>query len=128
MKKNIACCGLDCQTCDAFIATRNDDNELRRTTAELWGRQLDVPVDPASINCDGCQQTCGHHLDYCAMCAIRACCLDKNFATCAECDEYVCERLQNGFHFLSEILEMGPIDELEAKKNLESLRQKTRRP
>ncbi len=56
MKKKIACCGVDCAACDAYVATLNNDDELRRTTAERWARQLDVPVEPEYINCDGCQQ------------------------------------------------------------------------
>ena len=124
MEKMIACCGVDCAICDAYVATRNNDDELRRTTAERWARQLDVPVEPEYINCDGCQQTDGRHLEYCAICGIRTCCLEKHHMTCAECDEYVCERLQTGFEFLSEVLEMGPLNELEAHKTLDALRAK----
>lgn len=29
MKKMIAYCGLDCEKCDAYLATVNDDRELR---------------------------------------------------------------------------------------------------
>jgi hypothetical protein len=124
MKKMIACCGVDCSVCDAHVATRNNDDALRCTTAERWARQLDVPVKPEYINCDGCQQKAGRHLEYCAICGIRSCCLEKQHATCAECDEYVCERLQTGFEFLSEVLEMGPLNTLEARKNLEALQGK----
>lgn len=124
MKNMIACCGVDCAACDAYMATRNNDDDLRRSTAKRWARQLDVPVEPEYINCDGCQQTDGHHLDYCAMCGIRTCCLERGLETCAACDEYVCERLQTGFKFLSEVLEMGPLDTLEAHKNLDALREK----
>ena len=122
MKNMTACCGVDCATCDAYIATRTDDDALRRTTAERWSRQLGVPVEPEYINCDGCQQTSGRHLEYCAICGIRACCMEKHIATCAECPDYVCERLQTGFEFLSDVLEMGPLDELDARRNLEALR------
>ena len=62
MEKMIACCGVDCAVCDAYVATLNNDDALRRTTAERWARQLDVPVEPEYINCDGCQQTDGQHL------------------------------------------------------------------
>lgn len=34
MKQLIACCGLDCENCDARIATVRDDNELREKTAK----------------------------------------------------------------------------------------------
>ena len=36
--KFIACCGLDCEKCDARLATVNDDDALRRKTAELWSK------------------------------------------------------------------------------------------
>ena len=36
MKKMIAYCGLDCEKCDAYIATINDDQKLREKTAKLW--------------------------------------------------------------------------------------------
>lgn len=36
MKQLIACCGLDCEGCDARIATVGNDNELREKTARKW--------------------------------------------------------------------------------------------
>ena len=36
MKKMIAYCGLDCEKCNAYIATINDNQELRKKTAKLW--------------------------------------------------------------------------------------------
>lgn len=35
MKKRIAYCGLDCEKCDARIATLNNDNSLRGKVAKL---------------------------------------------------------------------------------------------
>ena len=32
----IGCCGLDCEKCDARIATITNDNALREKTAVLW--------------------------------------------------------------------------------------------
>ena len=34
MNEYIACCGLNCETCEARIATINDDNELRKKVAK----------------------------------------------------------------------------------------------
>ena len=42
MKQLIACCGLDCESCDARIATVRDDNELRITYRRL--RQIPLIV------------------------------------------------------------------------------------
>ena len=36
MNERIGFCGLDCEKCDAYIATVNDDQALREKTAKLW--------------------------------------------------------------------------------------------
>lgn len=36
MKDMIGFCGLDCEKCDAYMATINDDQALREKTAKLW--------------------------------------------------------------------------------------------
>ena len=35
MKDMIGYCGLDCETCDAYLATIRDDQALREKTAKL---------------------------------------------------------------------------------------------
>ncbi len=125
MERLIACCGLECTACAAYIATQENNDALRKETAELWGRQLGVEVDPKNISCDGCLSS-GRHLDYCAICRIRECCMEQDIPNCALCNRYPCEVLEQGHTFLSEVLEMGPIDQLEAKRNLEALRKNKR--
>ena len=36
MKKYIAYCGLDCESCEARRATVNDDDSLRQKVAKEW--------------------------------------------------------------------------------------------
>ena len=55
MKRFIAICGLDCEKCDAFIATKNDDQALREKTAKLWAELNNAPILPEHINCNGCR-------------------------------------------------------------------------
>ena len=55
MKELIAYCGLDCEKCDARIATLNDDNALREKTAALWTEMNGVEITPQMINCNGCR-------------------------------------------------------------------------
>ena len=57
MKELIACCGLDCEQCDARIATLNDDNDLREKTAQLWSKLNDAPITTEMINCMGAVPT-----------------------------------------------------------------------
>ena len=43
-KEMIAYCGLDCEKCDAYIATIIDDQELREKTAMLWAELNNAPI------------------------------------------------------------------------------------
>jgi hypothetical protein len=87
MEKLIACCGLDCATCDARIATVNNDNELRAKTAEKWKAMYSYQsLSPEMINCTGCREA-GAKFGYCERCEIRTCAISKGFKTCADCDK-----------------------------------------
>ena len=46
MKDMIGYCGLDCEKCDAYIATVNDDQALREKTAKLWAELNNAPILP----------------------------------------------------------------------------------
>lgn len=89
MEKLISCCGLDCATCDARIATITNDNDLRAATAEKWAAQFNSHITAEMINCVGCRQV-GIHFGYCEeceQCEICNCVKNKGFQTCAECGE-----------------------------------------
>jgi len=96
-KKYIAMCGLDCASCEAFIATKNNDNKLREKTAKEWTKRYASgrnrpPVKPEEINCEGCLSKGTVYL-YCHSCEVRNCGLKKKIKNCKECDEYRCEKL-----------------------------------
>lgn len=77
MKKLIAYCGLDCEKCDAYLATINDDQELQIKTAKLWAELNHAPILPEHINCQGCRAD-GMKTVFCdSICGIRQCALKK---------------------------------------------------
>ncbi|MBR4433233.1 MAG: DUF3795 domain-containing protein [Bacteroidaceae bacterium] len=83
----IAFCGIDCEKCDAYIATKNDDQALREKTAKLWAELNNAPILPDHINCDGCRVN-GRKTFYCqTLCPIRQCALKKGVTTCGQCPE-----------------------------------------
>lgn len=89
MKKMIAFCGLDCEKCDAYIATKNDDQALRVKTAKLWSEMNNVEILPEHINCDGCRVN-GRKTMFCeSLCGIRQCALKKDLETCSDCPKMV---------------------------------------
>ncbi len=97
MKRNeeyIAYCGLDCENCDARIATIRDDDALRKEVAKLWSELNQVQITPEMINCSGCRIE-GVKTPYCeSLCPIRQCALGRRVRTCGECPEMdTCEKL-----------------------------------
>lgn len=55
MKQWIGYCGLDCEVCDARIATINHDEALRKKTAALWSALNGVEITAEMIHCTGCR-------------------------------------------------------------------------
>ena len=95
MKELIAFCGLDCEKCDARIATVNNDDALREKTARLWSEMNHAPITPEMINCMGCR--CGGaKTPYCeSLCEIKKCAQKNGFVTCGDCRELsVCETIR----------------------------------
>lgn len=107
----IAYCGLTCAGCPAYQATRDDDDQQRAQVAATWSKLYNADITPESINCDGCKATTGRLFSHCDVCQVRACAVDKGMDTCAACDDYSCQALEN-------ILQFAP----EARTKLEELR------
>jgi len=113
MDKIIAFCGINCTDCDAFLATREDDDAGRRKVAVEWSKEFGHEIKPEEINCDGCLSIDGRHISYCGTCEIRKCGMEKGVENCAYCVDYKCEKLDK-FH------EQAP----KAKERLEEVWQK----
>lgn len=89
----IAFCGLECQSCPAFIAYKTDDQELREKTALEWQNAHDPGITAEDINCTGCTGD-GIKFSWCISgCPIRKCALEKEVTTCGHCESYPCETL-----------------------------------
>ena len=112
MERMIAKCGIICTECDAYIATQNDDFEMKKKIANEWTKRYDFKFTPETINCDGCQVDTGQLCSWVTnVCKIRTCAIEKCVTTCAECDDYGCEILVASF-----------LDVPEAKVLLDELR------
>ncbi len=94
MKELIAYCGLDCETCEARLATVNHDEALREKVAKLWSDLNGAAITPDMIHCVGCRVE-GVKTPYCAsLCPIRQCALARKVETCGSCGERdACEKL-----------------------------------
>jgi len=112
----IAFCGIDCGECKAYIATKNNDAEMKKAIAEEWSKSFGHQMKPEDINCVSCLVTEGPHIGYCAVCEIRACGTQKKVENCAYCVEYACGKLDT-IHSRSSV----------AKENLEKIHKQTKK-
>lgn len=102
MDKLTACCGLDCEKCDARTATLTNDDALRERTAALWSKLNGVTITPEMISCTGCR-TEGAKTPFCdRLCPIRSCVREKRLDTCADCAQ------MDGCRTLGRIAENDP--------------------
>lgn len=111
MKTSIGFCGLDCEKCEAKIATVKNDDTLREAVAKKWTEHNGIEITKDMINCVGCKQD-GPKTPFCDyMCEIKKCAISNKHETCASCkDMSNCKKL-------SEIIANSP----EAVANLKSM-------
>ena len=93
-KAFIAYCGLDCEVCDARMATVNDDEALRVKVAKEWSELNGIEITPEMIHCVGCRID-GIKTPFCeSLCPIRQCALIRGVKTCGGCPEMrACDKL-----------------------------------
>ncbi len=87
----LAFCGLECNNCDAFIATKENDDSKRKQVAENWSNMFGADIKPEEINCNGCHSDL--LFSHCKVCEIRKCGMEKSLTTCGDCSDYSCDKL-----------------------------------
>ena len=96
MENIIACCGVSCHECPAYLATIHDDDEAKAKIARQWSNG-EITFKAADITCSGCLSTEGSLFAHCKSCDVRKCVIEKNLSNCAFCDDYACEKLNRCF-------------------------------
>jgi hypothetical protein len=101
MDKMIAFCGINCSECQAYLATKANDQEMKEKVAASWRAEYNAPsITVESITCLGCQTENGPWCSHCGECDIRACGQEHKVQNCAYCDEFnSCARLTQFFTF-----------------------------
>lgn len=103
MNTKISFCGLACDSCPVFLATKETDiikkHAIKESVAQQLFEHYKIVLQPDEINdCFGCQANESKMFNGCADCEIRRCALDKKNESCALCSDYPCEMLAG--HFL----------------------------
>ena len=86
LDKNLAAvCGLYCEACSLFIATKEDPARLKALAARFQSTE-------EAVKCFGCRSD--KRGPYCANCKMYACALERGIDFCVECEEYPCDDLK----------------------------------
>jgi hypothetical protein len=85
-KSLMAPCGLYCGACGVYVATRDENEKLKRAMGNLYG------TPPEETACLGCMQPDPPETlyGYCTQCQIRSCVRGKGFYSCHQCDGWPC--------------------------------------
>ena len=117
LSKELAYCGLICQTCPIYQATRVRDlaeqERMRIDIARICREEYGLMYDVKDItDCNGCRTENGNLFSACKNCKIRICAREHKYESCAYCPEYPCK-----------ILEEFYIKDPSAKLNLDRIRE-----
>ena len=93
MEGPIGACGMLCRTCAAYKATQTTDPEELKALAAIESQWLGAEVKPEENHCDGCMTMGGRKGPCVPRCTVRPCAVSHGYQTCAECDQFACEKL-----------------------------------
>lgn len=86
MNNLISFCGINCESCEARIATVNNDDALRAEVAEKWRKSYNPAITDDMINCTGCRVE-GVKVGHWNECQIRICAVGRGYAHCGVCPD-----------------------------------------
>jgi len=90
-------CGVNCEKCKAYIATKTNNDILRTEVANEWGLLYNREFKNEDIVCEGCKSETLFML--CAKCDIPVCNKKHGITNCFDCEHFPCERIQQFFDF-----------------------------
>ena len=80
-----AVCGLYCEACTLFIATKEDPARLKGLAARFQ-------LSEEAMKCHGCRAA--KRGPYCQTCKMFACATERGIEFCSECEDYPCNDLK----------------------------------
>lgn len=87
---SMAPCGLVCDQCRAFLATKANDTAALLQCGKEWAPGREISAE--DVKCDGCRAS-GRKWLFCRECALAGCEKSANVQSCAHCPDYPCERV-----------------------------------
>lgn len=86
----LAYCGILCDECPIFIATKNNDLEAKEKLAQECSND-DYQFTIDDMTCEGCFSVKNDTSKMCCDCDIRNCARVKELHNCGMCYSYPCD-------------------------------------
>jgi hypothetical protein len=86
IRESVAYCGLFCESCGVYIATKAGD------MAELGRMAQKMCVAAEDMACDGCRSE--RRSAHCRECALRDCAGEMGIVGCEHCEDFPCAELR----------------------------------
>jgi hypothetical protein len=101
VKEIIACCGLACSACPAYVATQSGERDVLERVAAEWRELFGLPdITADDVACDGCLVRDGRLWVHCADCVVRICAMGRGVVNCGHCPDYACDKLEAVFDYI----------------------------
>jgi hypothetical protein len=94
-------CGYRCDLCPAYHKNLRSDDDRERVSRD-WLRYYDHAEEPENVECKGCRSGPAEGNP---GCRVRPCAMDRDAYTCAECDEFACEKIRRQMDAIKPIAE-----------------------
>lgn len=86
----ISPCGINCETCPAYLVSVSGNMDEKRKLAEEWSNP-ECEFEAEDIYCTGCLES---EWKMTQACKTRSCVKSKKLLSCAECRTYPCSKCQ----------------------------------
>jgi hypothetical protein len=124
-------CGYRCDLCLAYRPNVEKNPSNQQKLSDGWHKYFGFRIPQEQVLCDGCMSDHPKLIDQ--ACPVRPCAIEKGRDNCAQCEQYVCEKLKERLVMYEEVknrigAEIPETDYLcfiqayENKKRLEALR------
>jgi hypothetical protein len=85
-------CGYRCDLCLAYRPNVETNPSNQQKLSDGWFKYFGFRLAPEKILCDGCMADHPRLIDQ--SCSVRPCVIERSLENCAQCEEYVCEKLR----------------------------------
>ncbi len=102
-KEILTKCGYRCDLCLAYKKNVEKKDE-RSKLSDGWHAIYGFRIEPEKIICEGCVSS-ENPILIDKNCPVRPCAIEKKIETCAECEDYICDKLKQRIVNRSELEE-----------------------